>query len=91
MKLKNGGLGATLSGSYGATNSADIFPNVYVNPEREQILKLTVSVPILDWGRSASAIKLAESKKDLVVYDVEKDIMDFEREVYCTGGTVWIT
>jgi len=78
---KNGGLGATLSGSYGSTNSADIFPNVYVNPQREQILKLTVSVPILDWGRSASAIKLAESKKDLVVYDVEKDIMDFEREV----------
>jgi len=78
---KNGGLGATLTGSYGATNSADYFQNVYVNPQREQILRLTVSVPILDWGRSASAIKLAESRKDLVVYDVEKDKLDFEREV----------
>jgi outer membrane protein len=78
---KNGGLGATLSGSYGATNSADVFPGIYNNPQRSQIAKLTISVPILDWGRSASAIKLAESKKDLVVYDVEKDKMDFERQV----------
>jgi outer membrane protein TolC len=78
---KNSGLGATLKGSYGATNSADFFPDVYQNPQREQIIRLTVSVPILDWGRSASSIKLAESKKELVVYDVEKDKMDFEREV----------
>jgi outer membrane protein len=78
---KNGGISATLTGSYGATNSADFFPGIYNNPQREQIARLTVSVPILDWGRSASAIKLAESKKDLVVYDVEKDKMDFEREV----------
>ena len=78
---KNGGLGATLTGSYGASNSADYFPDIYSNTQREQILRLTVSVPILDWGRSASAIKLAESRKDLAVYDVEKDKMDFERQV----------
>jgi outer membrane protein TolC len=78
---KAGGLSATLSGSYGATNSAEYFPGIYQNPQREQIARLTLSVPILDWGRSASAIKLAESKKELVVYDVEKDKMDFERQV----------
>lgn len=78
---RNGGVNATLRGSYGISNSADFFPQIYENPEKEQIVRLTLSVPILDWGRSASAIKLAESQKELVVYDVQKDRMDFEREV----------
>ncbi len=78
---KNSGVSATLRGSYGVSNSAEFFPEVYQNPEKEQIVRLTLSVPILDWGRSASAIKLAESQKDLVDYDVEKDKMDFEREI----------
>jgi outer membrane protein len=78
---KNGGFNATLRGSYGVSNSAGYFPGIYKNPEKEQIVSLTISVPILDWGRSASAIKLAESQKDLVVYDVQKGKTDFEREV----------
>ncbi|MCB8994056.1 MAG: TolC family protein [Bacteroidales bacterium] len=78
---KNSGINATLRGSYGVTNSAEFFPEIYQNPEKEQIIRLTLSVPILDWGRTASTIKLAESQKDLVVYDVEKDKMDFEREI----------
>jgi len=78
---KNSGLNATLRGSYGVSNSADLFPQIYQNPEKEQIVSLSLSVPILDWGRSASSIKLAESQKDLVVYDVQKSRMDFEREV----------
>ena len=40
-----------------------------------------MSIPILDWGASASAVKLAESRRDLIIYDVEKDRIDFERRV----------
>lgn len=78
---RNSGVSATLRGSYGVSNSAAILPDVYDNTETEQIVRLTLSVPILDWGRSASAIKLAESERDLIVYDVQQDKMDFEREV----------
>ncbi|MGC9342366.1 MAG: TolC family protein, partial [Bacteroidales bacterium] len=78
---RNSGLSATLRGSYGVSNSAELLPEVYQNPETEQIVRLTVSIPILDWGRSASAIKLAESERDLVIYDVERDKRDFERSV----------
>ncbi len=78
---RNSGLSATLRGSYGVSNSAPLLPEVYENTETEQIIRLTLSVPILDWGRSASAVRLAESERDLIVYDVQQDKMDFEREV----------
>jgi hypothetical protein len=78
---RSNGLSATLQGSYGLSNSAETMGGVYHQPERQQTLKLALSIPILDWGQSASAVKLAESQRDLVIYDVEKDREDFERSV----------
>ncbi|MFY9151012.1 MAG: TolC family protein [Prolixibacteraceae bacterium] len=75
------GLSATLQGSYGLSNSAETMAGIYDMPERQQTLKLALSIPILDWGQSASAVKLAESQRELVIYDVEKDKEDFERSV----------
>ena len=78
---RNTGLHATLTGSYGMSNSAGTLGGIYENPERERLLRLSLSVPILDWGRSASQVKLAQSQRDLVIYDVENDMEEFEREV----------
>jgi outer membrane protein len=75
------GLSATLVGSYGVSNSADYYGGVYENPEKQRTARLSMSIPILDWGRSTSTVKLAESRRDLVLYDVEKDKSDFERAV----------
>ena len=78
---RSNGLSATLQGSYGLSSSANSLAGVYDKPERQKTLSLSLSIPILDWGQSASAVKLAESQRDLVIYDVEKDREDFERSV----------
>jgi outer membrane protein len=78
---RNTGLSATLVGSYGVSNSAPTYGDIYNNPEKQRTVKLSMSIPILDWGRSSSTVKLAESQRELVVYDVEKDNVDFERGV----------
>jgi hypothetical protein len=78
---RDNSLNATLSGSYGLSNSSEMLGGVYQQPEQQQFLKLSMSIPILDWGRSASQVKLAESQRDLVIFDVEKDIQDFERSI----------
>jgi outer membrane protein len=78
---RNAGVNATLRMSYGISNSADDFGGVYQNPEQQQNVRLSLSVPILDWGRSESQVKLAESRRELVLYDVDQDRQDFERRV----------
>lgn len=75
------GLNATLRGSFGLSNSADNFAGIYDQPEKDRMLRVSVSVPILDWGRSASTVKLAESEREITIYDVNKDIEDFDRGV----------
>jgi len=44
-------------------------------------MRLSLSMPIMDWGRSESKVKLAESQRELVLYDVDQDRQDFERRV----------
>jgi len=75
------GLNANLSGSYGLSNSSESMAGVYNDPKKSQILQLTVSVPILDWGRAASTVKMAESERDLAQFDVQKARDDFDRSV----------
>jgi len=78
---KDNSLSAELQGSYGLSNSSEVLGGIYDNPEQQQFIELELSLPILDWGRSASQVKLAESQRELVIYDVEKDRKDFERRV----------
>lgn len=78
---RDAGVNATLRMSYGVSNSADMFGGIYENPEQQQNIRLSLRLPILDWGRSESQVKLAESQRELVVFDVEQDRQDFERRV----------
>ncbi len=78
---RTSGLSATVVGSFGLSNSSETYGGVYEQPEKQRVISLNMSIPVLDWGRSASSIKLAESRRELVIYDVEKEIKDFEREV----------
>lgn len=81
-KAKRGnGLSATLHGSYGTSNIAYDWPGIYSEPASQKYLRLSFSIPILDWGKSSSNVKLAESRRDLVVFDVERDRENFERTV----------
>ncbi len=75
------GLRTHLEGSYGLSQSADEFLGIYDQPERDRSLEISFSIPVLDWGRSASTVKLAESERELTIYDVNQDIEQFERSV----------
>lgn len=78
---RSNSLSATLSGSIGVSNVAYDYMGIYDDPETGRSLTLSMSIPILDWGRSSSAVKLAESQRELVVFDVERDKLDFDRAV----------
>jgi len=78
---RDAGVSATLRMSYGLSDSDDYLRGIYDQPETQQNVRLSLSMPILDWGRSESRVKLAESQRELVVYDVEQDRQDFERRV----------
>jgi outer membrane protein TolC len=78
---RNSGLSATLRGNYGMSNVSSSVGGIYRQPEQQKQVRLSLSIPILDWGRSTSRIKMAESQRELVLYDVANDKRNFEREI----------
>ncbi|ETZ19210.1 TolC family protein [Pedobacter sp. V48] len=78
------GLKVNLFGTFGLTNVADRLPGIYADARDQQEIRLGFQVPILDWGRSASKIKTAQSNRKLVEARVKQARINFEQEIYTT-------
>lgn len=75
------GLTASLTANLGYSNSARNIPDVYKSPQNQQLLQLTFSIPVLDWGRSKAKIKTAEANEQLTTYTVEQDKQTFKQQI----------
>ena len=78
---RNNGLTANLTAVYGLTNTGDHLGRLLDKPEVQKMVQLSFNIPVLDWGRSASRVKMAESRHELVKYEVNQQSEQFEREV----------
>jgi outer membrane protein len=78
---RDNGLTANLNIVYGLTNTGDRIKNLFYHPEVQKMVQLSINIPVLDWGRSASSVKMAESKNELVKYEVDQQSQQFEREI----------
>jgi len=54
---------------------------VYSQPFTQQQVQLSISVPILDWGRRKSAVGIAEASKELVLQQVAQDEINFNNDI----------
>ncbi|HEX8377134.1 MAG TPA: TolC family protein [Pedobacter sp.] len=76
------GLKANLFGTFGLTNVANEIPGIYRDAKDQQVVRLGFQIPIVDWGRSASRIKTAQSNRKLVEASVKQDQINFDQEIY---------
>jgi outer membrane protein len=76
------GLNAALTAQLGYSKSAINIPNVYKNPQNQQEVMLTFTIPILDWGRSKSRTRTAEANLEFTAYAVEQDKQIFTQEIF---------
>lgn len=73
---------ANLYALYGLTKSADLFRDVYTDPQDQQQLTLGLQLPILDWGLAKGKVRMAESNLELTRNTVEQQQIDFDQEVF---------
>ena len=71
-----------LNANFGISQNGDDFNNLFNNFNKQQILSLSLSIPIFDWGVSKSRRKMAEADLDLTNNNIEQDKQAFEQEIY---------
>lgn len=77
----NRGLQMTLNGQIGFTQSATSMHGAYRDLRDNEIVGLTLSLPIFDWGVSRGKVKMAQAQLDVVRTKVEKTHQDYLQEL----------
>jgi outer membrane protein TolC len=75
------GLIATLNANLGFSKTASNIPDVYHAPQNQQLLQLSFSIPVMDWGRSRSRVKTAQTNQQFTEYAVEQDKLTFRQQI----------
>jgi outer membrane protein TolC len=78
--------GTTVTAAYGLNNNGLTVNDIYANPQEQQMINVTVSVPVLDWGRNRSYTRTALANKKLNDYIIAQDEVTFEQDVYTKVG-----
>lgn len=78
--------GTNLTAAYGLNNNGLALDDIYVDPLEQQMVNLTLSVPILDWGRNRSYTRTAMANKKLNDYIIAQDEVTFEQDIYTKVG-----
>lgn len=73
----NKGLQMTLSGEIGFTQTANTFAGAYKRPMDNEIVGLTFSLPIFDWGVSRGRVKMAQARHEVVRTQLEQAHLDY--------------
>ena len=77
----NAGLKADIYLRFGLTQTSDRWREAWRNPMDQQYVSLSISLPILDWGRDKGQVRVAKSNRDLVKTQVEQDKTDFDLNI----------
>ncbi len=75
------GLNATLYASFGLTQQADQLNSVYLNPRDQEVVRMGIEIPILDWGLGKGKYRMAQSALEVVRTTAQQAEMDFQQEV----------
>jgi len=80
--------GATveINARFGLNNNSSDFKDAYSGLMDQEVVGLTFSIPIFDWGLGKGRVKEAEAQADVVRAKVEQAEADYRRSVFTAVG-----
>lgn len=73
---------ASISASYGLTQSAVNLAGVYQDPQDKQSFLVGLQVPIIDWGSGRGKFRMAKSFEEVTKITVSQSVFKFEQGVF---------
>jgi outer membrane protein TolC len=77
------GLNANVRANFGINKNADEVGVAYGSPfADQQQLRVSLSIPLLDWGLRKGQIQMARSNRDVTEATVKQERIDFEQDLF---------
>lgn len=77
----NRGLKADLYMQFGLSQKGSTLKEAYTQPLEQEYVSLTLSLPLLDWGRGKGQVRVAKSRLELTQTQSEQALQDFRLNV----------
>lgn len=77
----NAGLKADIYLQFGLSQTGSTLSAAYTHPLTQEYGNISLSLPILDWGRARGKIRVARSQQDLTDVQAEQGMEDFRQNV----------
>ncbi len=77
----NAGLRADLYARFGLSQTADNMKSSYKNLDQQEYVSLTISIPLLDWGRGRGSVRVARSQRDNTETEAKRGMQIFRQNV----------
>lgn len=81
----NSSLNVNVIGSFGLTQTANNFTDVYANPRDQQALQIDFEIPLLDWGKQKASIRTALANEELINNQLNQEESRFIQEVFVSA------
>lgn len=75
---------ANVNASVGFNQAADNFSDAYKSPMRQDIVSLSLNIPIVDWKQGKGQRNIAKSNLTIANIDAEQKLIELEQEVIIT-------
>ncbi|HLN72496.1 MAG: TolC family protein [Methylococcaceae bacterium] len=80
-KSQSGLSSSEINARYGLNQRAEDIDAVYQDPIKSQYLSISLSVPLVDWGRRKGQLMEAKSNREVVRATVKQARIDFEQNI----------
>lgn len=75
------GVQVSLHSELGLRNTADRFTDAYSHLQDNEIVGLTVAMPIFDWGVSKGRVRVAKANLDVVKTQIEQNDQEYQQTI----------
>jgi outer membrane protein TolC len=75
------GFRADVFASFGLSQTAPNLGDAYQSPLNQEQVRIGLSVPIADWGKTQATLEIAASNAELIRMQVQQDEINFDQEI----------
>lgn len=75
------GIQIDFNANLGLSQSASDFKSAYINLKDREIIGVSISMPIYDWGMSRGEVKMAEAEAKLIETEIEQAELEFMQDI----------
>ncbi len=78
----NRGMSASINARFGMSGTAESFDNTFATLQDQEIIGISLSIPIVDWGLGKGRVQMATAQAERTRMQLQQELIDYRQNLY---------